>query len=113
MATDKCSSNKRKNVGDVCDDDGDDDRNDDGSFVFGRNQEHGSIQESRNGQEQVFLANGEVTQKEHSLQYTGSCLNMRMCHPHVEDDTAQNHYELLWLLEMMLRNPMNYKGCWK
>jgi hypothetical protein len=27
---------------------------------------------------------------------------MRMCHPHVEDDTAQNHYDLPWLLEMML-----------
>jgi hypothetical protein len=25
----------------------------------------------------------------------------------VEDDTAQNHYELQWLLEMMLRTDMN------
>jgi hypothetical protein len=42
------------------------------------------------------------------LKMAGSCLNMRMRHPHVEDDTAQNHYELPWLLEMMLRIPMNY-----
>jgi hypothetical protein len=28
----------------------------------------------------------------------GSCINLRMCHPHVEDDAAQNHYELLVLL---------------
>jgi hypothetical protein len=33
-------------------------------------------------------------------------------HPHVEDNTAQNHYELLWFLYMMLRIPMNYYGCW-
>jgi hypothetical protein len=33
---------------------------------------------------------------------------MRMCHPHDEDDTAQNHYDILVCLKMMLGNPMNY-----
>jgi hypothetical protein len=42
----------------------------------------------------------------------GSCLNMRMCRPHVEDDAAQNHYEVLWVLEMMLGIPVNYYGVW-
>jgi hypothetical protein len=40
----------------------------------------------------------------------GSCLNMRMCHLHFEDNAAQNHYELLRCLEMMLRIPMNSYG---
>jgi hypothetical protein len=34
---------------------------------------------------------------------SGSCLNREDVHPHVEDDTAPNSFELLWLLEMMLR----------
>jgi hypothetical protein len=42
----------------------------------------------------------------------GSCLNMRKCHPHVEDDTAQNHYELLVCVYRMLRIRMNYYGFW-
>jgi hypothetical protein len=38
---------------------------------------------------------------------------MKMRHPHVEDDTAQNDYELLWYLETMLRIPMEFYGCLK
>jgi hypothetical protein len=30
---------------------------------------------------------------------------MRMCHPHVEDDTAHDHYALLGFLSMMIRIP--------
>jgi hypothetical protein len=42
-----------------------------------------------------------------------SGLNMKMCHPHVEDDTAKNHNEFLRLLETMLKIPVNYMCFWR
>jgi hypothetical protein len=43
---------------------------------------------------------------------SSSCLNMRMCHPHVEDDTAQNHYELLITMIVVFDAQNSYEFLW-
>jgi hypothetical protein len=43
-----------------------------------------------------------------TMPLAGSCLNPGDVHPHVGDDTARNHYGLLWCLAMMIRIPMHY-----
>jgi hypothetical protein len=40
----------------------------------------------------------------------GFCLSLEDAHLDVEDDTAQNHFQLLWFSELMLILPMNYNG---
>jgi hypothetical protein len=61
-----------------------------------------SLQQEQQEQQQiaatVTAAAAAAAAKATAPTRAGSCLNMRMRHPHAEEDTVQNEYELLWML---------------